>query len=67
MVSWCSGTGGRCSMDYIHFRFEYILFSHGDDDIGVKWDSLPERGLVVGGEEGYDRGWGHSNDDIKCL
>ena len=60
MVSWCRGTGGGGSMDYINFRFEYILGSHGDDDMEVKWYSCPERGLVVDGEEGYDRGGGTS-------
>ena len=54
-------------MDYIYFRFEYILVCHGDDDMEVKSDSCPERGVVVGGYEGYDRGWGHFNDDIKFL
>ena len=54
-------------MDYIHFRFEDILVSHGDDDMEVKLDSCPERGLLVVGEEGYDRGWRHFNDDINCL
>ena len=54
-------------MDYIHFIFEDILVSHGDDDMEVKLDSRPERRVVVGGEEWYDRGWGHFNYDIKCL
>ena len=54
-------------MDYIYFRFEYILVSHDDDDMEVKWDIQTDRGVVVGGEEGYDRGWGHFNDYIKCL
>ena len=46
-------------MDYIYFRFEGILVSHGDDDMEVKLDSLPQRGVSLGGEEGYERGWGH--------
>ena len=54
-------------MECIHFRFEYVLLSHGDDDMEVKRDRCPERGVLVGGEEGYDRGWGNFNDDIKCL
>ena len=55
-------------MDYINFSFEYILVSRDDDDdMEVKWDIRPERGVVVGGEEGYDRGCGNFNDDIKCL
>ena len=49
------------------FRFEGILVSHGDDDMEVKQDSCPERGVLVIGEEGYDRGWKNFNDDIKCL
>ena len=32
-------------MDYIYFRFESILVSHGDDDMEIKWDSRPERGV----------------------
>ena len=52
-------------MDYKYFRFEYILVSNGDDDMEVKWDSRPDRGVVSGGEEGYDRRWGHFNDGIK--
>ena len=52
-------------MDYIHFIFEDILVSHGDDDMEVKLDSRPERRVVVGGEVWYDRGWGHFNYDIK--
>ena len=67
MIYWCSGTVGGCSMDYKHFRFEYILVSHGDYDMEVKWYICPERGVVLVGEEGYDRGWEHFNDDIKCL
>ena len=49
------------------FRFEGILVSRGDDDMELKQDSCPDRGVLVVGEEGYDRGWGHFNDDIKCL
>ena len=33
----------------------------------VKSDSRPERGVVVGGDEGCDRGWMYFNDYIKCL
>ena len=54
-------------MDYIYFRFEGILVSHGDDDMEVKLYSRPERGVLVGGEEGYDKGWGDFIEDIKCL
>ena len=43
-------------MDYIHFRFEDILVYHGDNYVEVKLYSFPERGAVVGGGEGYDRG-----------
>ena len=52
-------------MYYIHVSIEDILVSHVDDDMEVKLYSHPEKEVVVGGEEGYDRGWGHFNDDIK--
>ena len=52
MVSWCSGTGGGCSMEYIDFRFECILVSHGDVAMEMKWESRTERGAVVGGGGG---------------
>ena len=54
-------------MDLIHFSFEYILVSYDDDDTEVKLDRPPEKGVLLGGEEGYDRGWGNFNNEIKCL
>ena len=35
--------------------------------IHLKCCSFPDRGVLVVGEEGYDRVWGEFSDDIKCL
>ena len=67
MVSWCSGTGVECYKDYIQFIFEDILVSYGDDEMELEGDSLLEREVLVGGEEGCDRRWGHFKYVNKCL